>query len=182
MKSRRLFLMLMCGLLNAGCAFNSVRALPNGDVAANNRALIVYGVTVKGVWQYPKFGLQLAEYDSVKGNISGNCLTFNRTEAVVPSAPGEVQYFAFDVPSGYYVYSPFNVGLYDGDLLAFEAPAGRSVYIGNFTFGKDKQVTLTRDLEGDKKKIYRDLPLLAQDIELSKTISAKRTHIFICTP
>ena len=74
---------------------NAVRSLPAGETPHDERAVVVYGVKVEGLWKYPQFSVQLAEYDLAKQNITGNCFQFNRTEAFVASEPGEMQYFAF---------------------------------------------------------------------------------------
>jgi len=182
MRAAGILLVTTIGLTNAGCTLNSVKDLPAGGTPAGNRSVLVYGVKMEGQWRYPGFTTQLAEYDVAKQNITGNCLSFNRTEATLPSAPGTVKYFAFDVPPGHYVYSPFNGAQFEGDFLAFEAPAGKSVYVGDFVFQKNEVVALARNWDGVKSAVDRDLPELKNAISLASTAVAKRPQMFLCTP
>ncbi|MEO5932916.1 MAG: hypothetical protein ABIQ08_05110 [Duganella sp.] len=94
MKKNRFFCMAAIFLLITGCTINSVKPLPPGDVPDKSRAVIVYGVKVEGSWQYDGFTVELAEYDIGMQNITGDCFHFNRADASVATAPGEVKYFA----------------------------------------------------------------------------------------
>jgi hypothetical protein len=165
-----------------GCTINSAKRLPVGDLASEERAVVVYGVKVEGFWNYPGFNVQLAEYDVKAQRITGNCFRFNRTEAVVPVASGEVKYFAFDVPPGHYVYSPFNGARLAGEVFSFEATAGQSVYVGEFIYGESQSVMLRRNLDDTKSAIDKALPGLRGNISLANAMLAKAPHIFMCTP
>ncbi|MQA22096.1 hypothetical protein [Rugamonas rivuli] len=166
----------------SGCVINSTRELPQGGVASEDRAVIVYGVQMEGPWEYAGFDLQLAEYNLKAEQITGNCLTFNRTDARVPSTPGETKYFAFDVPAGHYVYSPFNSTELEGGVRAFEAPPWQSVYIGDFIYQKNKTIKLRRNLTEAQSAIDKALPGLNGHLTLAKAMPAKATYIFVCTP
>ena len=177
----RLVLVLAFASLSNGCTMNAVKSLPAGDTPLGDRTVVVYGVKVEGDWKYPKFSVQLAEYDLAKQNITGNCFQFNRTEAVVASEPGAMKYFAFEVPPGYYVYSPFHPTRLSGDFLAFEAPAGRSVYIGDFVLEKNQSVSLHREsIKTDG--IDMTWPGLRSQISLASAVAVSRPFVFMCTP
>ncbi|VXB80787.1 hypothetical protein [Massilia sp. 9I] len=182
MKLLRHVLILLAGLSSVACTLNSVRLLPAGSAPSAKRAVIVYGVQVVGAWDYAGYQVQVAEYDIEKQNITGNCFRFNRAEAVVSSVPGAVNYFAFDVPAGHYVYSPFNGARMDGDSFAFEAPAGQSVYLGSFRFEKNKMVSLARNFEPVMDEVNRALPGLQGQVSLAKATTVKRPFPFLCAP
>lgn len=169
-------------LFIAGCTINSVKPLPAGDIADSGRAVIVYGVKVEGAWRYDGFTVQLAEYDIGMQNITGDCSHFNRADARVATTPEAVKYFAFDVPPGHYVYSPFNGAPLAGDFFAFEAPAGQTVYLGDFIFKENQSVVLVRSINAVKSEIDTALPGLKGRVTLSKATPAKRPRPFLCTP
>lgn len=181
-KILRIVLLVACTWLINGCTINAVKTLPAGGTPSGDRAVVVYGVKVEGLWQYTKFAVQLAEYDLAKQNITGNCFHFNRTEAVIASEPGEMKYFAFEVPPGYYVYSPFHFTRLSGDFLAFEAPPGRSVYIGDFVLEKNQSVSLHRETSAEKNGIETMWPGLRGKISLANAVAVKPPFSFMCTP
>lgn len=161
---------------------NAVKPLPAGDAPDDGRAVVIYGVTVKGPWKYSQFSVQLDEYDLAKQNMTGNCFQFNRMEAVVASVPDKTKYFAFEVPPGYYVYSSFHLARLSGEFLAFEAPPGKSVYIGDFVLEKNESVRLDRQKSVESDLIHTALPGLNREISLANTVTARRPFIFVCTP
>ncbi len=175
-------LTVVLGSANAACTINSVNRLPTGSTASPHRAVIVYGVKVEGSWPHARFTVQLDEYDLAKHNISGNCFRFNRAEARIAAAPGAVTYVAFDVPPGHYVYSRFNGAPLSGEVVAFEAPVGKNVYLGNFVFEKSGVVSLTRDFETVRADISTALPGLEKQLSLAKVKSVERPRAFLCTP
>lgn len=179
---KRLFLLAASGLVTAGCTLNSVVQLPAGAQPSAHRAVIVYGVKVDGAWDYPAFSVQMDEYDIDKQNITGNCFTHNRTEATVSSIPGPVKYFAFDAPAGHYVYSPFHIPRLDGGMRAFMAPAGKTVYLGDFAYRKDGKVSVANNIGDVKHAIKAQLPELGGDISPALTTAVKRPSLFLCTP
>ncbi|WP_224945896.1 hypothetical protein [Massilia sp. MS-15] len=175
-------LLACAALAGAACTLNAARPLPAGGRPAAQRAVIVYGVQVAGHWPHAGYTVQLAEYDVGRQNITGDCWRFTRTEARVAPEPGGVSYFAFDVPPGHYVYSPFHGAPLAGPVLAFAAPAGRSVYIGHFTYGQDGRVSLDRQLGPAQDGIRRALPGLDGRLELAQAGPAARPRPFLCAP
>jgi hypothetical protein len=99
----------------------------------------------------------------------------------VPPVAGTVRYFAFDVPAGYYVLSPFQTVRLSGDTQAFEVPAGSSIYAGDFILGKDQTLRLQRDA-APTTSITTALPDLKQPLQLAKTVVVKPPSAFLCTP
>jgi hypothetical protein len=178
----RLPVVLVHASLLSGCTMNAVKLLPAGDTPRDGSSVVVYGVKVEGLWKYSQFSVQLAEYDLAKQNITGNCFQFNRAEASVASRPGEMEYFAFEVRPGYYVYSPFHLARLSGDFLAFEAPSGRSVYIGDFVLEKNELVSLHREKISETHGIETIWPSLKRQISPATTVAVRPPFIFICTP
>lgn len=169
-------------VLLSGCGINYVKQVSPGDTVGNDRAVIVYGVKVEGQWGYAKFSILLDEYDAQTGKITGNCLVHTKTQATVDSAARDVQYFAFDVPPGQYVYSPFNANLLAGGNVAFEAAAGKHVYVGEFVYEKNRAVTLRQNLAQAKAPIDRLFPGLKGNLSAADVRTVKSPNIFICTP
>lgn len=170
----------------AGCALNSVSLLPTGAAVNEGRAIVVLGVGVEGDWRYAGFSVELDEYSIQAQAATGNCFHFNRMNATVPSAPGPTRYFAFDVPAGAYVYSPFNgaplAPAAKHDATAFAAPPGKIVYIGDFTYLRDRVVALRRDLDAFSKARAKSLPNLRGEVLLAETEQVQDPKPFMCTP
>jgi len=178
---RKTPLLLVVLALN-GCVINSVRPLSADDTVSTHRATIVYGVKMEGRWNYPGFAVQLDEYNLNSSEITGNCFTYNRASAKIPAIPGTRHYFAFDVPAGHYVYSPFNGTQLSGGNIRFEAPAGKSVYVGEFVFTQNQSVVLLRNLTEAKSAINAALPGLADQLSPADTVIVNNPHIFLCVP
>lgn len=178
----RRYLALFILVLLSGCGINYVKQVSPGDVIGNDRAVIVYGVKVEGLWGYPQFSISLDEYDAQTGKITGNCLIHTKTLATVDSARRDVQYFAFDVPPGQYVYSPFNANLLSGGNVAFEAAAGKHVYVAEFVYEKNRAVTLRQNLDQAKAPIASLFPGVKGNLSAADTRTVKSPNIFICTP
>ena len=177
----RLCAVSMAAML-AGCTISSTVPLTAGGVPDAGRAVIVYGVGVEGQWPYPQYTVELAEYSMERQAITGNCFRFNRTEATVPSTPAGIRYFAFDVAPGSYVYSPMNGAQLSGDAVAFRVPAGRTVYIGDFIYGKDGRVTLAGNLDAERSAIRRALPATPEGLVPANTVPVAAPKPFLCTP
>lgn len=176
------FVLLALTAALSGCVVNSVRPYEGGEVAPN-RAVVVYGVTVAGAWDYPHFGVTLDRYDIARQAITGNCFLFDRLEAAVPTAPAPTRYFAFDAPPGHYIYSAFSLTRFAGRDLAFEAPRGRAVYIGNFVLSKQATVTLQRELDDTARQaLATALPMLAMSLQPAQQVIAKPALAFLCAP
>lgn len=182
----RLLLVPVVAVLAAGCTLNGVKPLPTGAAARAGRAIVVYGVAVETRWNYAAFKVELAEYDLRAQALKGDCLRFNRMEAAVPPTPGQVRYFAFDVPPGTYVYSPFNGAPLDAGAApaarAFQAPAGRIVYVGDFVYSNARTVLVPRDPGAVRQALARSLPDLAGDIWPAAAVAVAPPRPFMCTP
>jgi hypothetical protein len=171
------FVVLALTAALSGCVINGVRPYDGGE-APPDRAVVVYGVTVAGAWNYPRFGVTLDHYDIGKQAITGNCFSFDRLETSVSAIPGPTQYFAFDAPPGHYIFSGFNSAMFAGRNLAFEARAGRAVYIGNFVLGDRATVTLERELrDSTRSAVAASLPL-----QPAPQVVAKPAMMFLCAP
>lgn len=153
-----------------------------GGEPSAGRAVVVYGISIEGGWDAPRFAVDLDEYSLKQQKISGNCWRFNRTEASVPAIPGTVQYFAFDVPTGHYAYSGFNSAPMSGSHNAFFVPRGKAVYFGVFVYTRDKIVELRRDLAAERKQINDALPKIKESIVLAETLPVQAPGMFLCAP
>jgi len=142
---------------------------------------IVFGISLEKEWSYKNFGISLDEYSLEEKNITGNCFHYNTAGADIPSDTQGVHYFVFNVPSGYYVYSPFNAAsaIAPYNALAFFVPVHQTVYIGDFTYVGNHKVKFQRNLDAAEKstKLLTETPLVP-----SETISVTSPHMFICTP
>jgi hypothetical protein len=166
----------------AGCGFNGVNRLTPDSTASSERAVLIYGVGVAGKWSTPKFGVYLDEYNIRDQRATGNCFVFNRTEALVLSAPGQIEYFAFEVPPGHYVYSPFHTVPVNGEVLAFTATQGRTSYVGTFIYSEDKVVELQRSTRVAEQELPKLFPRLGTRFPLAEAVPVRRPTLFLCTP
>lgn len=182
LKILRILFLLAISLSNSSCVINSTINLPLGGEPDNGRAIVVYGIKVSGPWKYSAFSVELAEYDLVKQNITGNCFRFNRIKASIAPVAGDKKYFAFEVPAGFYVYSPFHAAPLAGEFLAFEAEPGKTVYVGDFVLEKNQVVTLSRNLDEALGPIHSALPSLDQKMSLANSVRVGRPFLFMCTP
>jgi hypothetical protein len=169
-------------VLMGGCTLSSTVPLETGGAPHAGRAVIVYGLGVEGQWPHARYGVQLAEYSLEQQNITGNCFRFNRVDAAVPSAPAGLRYVAFDVVPGSWVYSPMNGAQPEGDPVAFRVPAGQTVYLGDFIYGKNGRVRRTGDLAAERTAIRQALPALAADLMPVATVPVAAPKPFLCTP
>jgi len=174
-----------------GCLhLNSTEHLLDGNTPFFNRATVVYGVDVDVEgrwrltdvhWKHRTFGISLDEYNLEKQEITGNCWRYNKTNAIVSVDVPMPQYFAFDVPAGYYVHGAFDWPKIKPSI-AFSVPKGKVIYIGTFVYSKNKTLELHRDLEKDKSQIYSALPKLPKNIELADAVPVKPPNGFLCGP
>ena len=141
------------------------------------RAIVLYGIGVEGKSDYPRFGTGLDEYSLDQQSITGNCWRFNRMQESVTAIIGTRQYFLFDVEPGHYVYSGFNgARLRDsGKVPAFEVPAGRIVYLGDFIYSDDGKVDIRRDL--NRVRSY-----FKEDVLLAESLLVPPPRLFLCMP
>src|SRR5690349_3921469 len=110
-------LLSSCLLLNNISRVDEPTTSPSSD-----RALVVVGVGMEGNWGYPKFPIQLIEYDMARKTTVGNCWRWNRIEAATSK---QLEYFFFDVAPGFYAGGGGST-VFRGESspLAFEVPAG----------------------------------------------------------
>ena len=178
----RLSFLIALPLALSGCVSNQVRPLPTGTATGPASAVVIYGVGVEGHWKHQRFGIELAEYDVEKQSLAGHCFRFNRMSATVPATPGAIHYFAFEVPAGNYVYSPFNSAAPTQDASAFSAPAARTVYIGDFVYASDDRVVLRREIDSLQRSRATELPGLKGEISLATATPVTPPRPFLCAP
>jgi hypothetical protein len=180
----RLLSLLAVPFILSACMLNAVRPLVAGEATQGGQPVLIYGVSVESGESTPKyFSVQLDLYDIERQNITGGCFRYDRAEAAVPGVPGRTQYFAFQVPAGFYVYSPFQIGKRFADTTrAFAVPETSVVYVGDFIYGRDGKVTLRRDLDEAKTWLHANMPGLEASVTLAPTRTVKRPNIFLCMP
>jgi hypothetical protein len=178
--------LLVACVVIPGCLLNSVHQLKSAPRTKPDaaHAIVVIGVSVAVAWPYPEFPLSLDEYSIEKRDITGNCFHYNRIDAVGPSSPTKVTYFAYEVPAGTYVYSRRNANAtLDPPVMgsAFVAPGGSTVYFGDYVFVGNQTVRFRRDIETARSGIRALLPGNAV-LEPAEPIATALTHPFLCTP
>ena len=166
-----------------GCGVNGVKPLTRvaSDVPGDH-AIVVVGVTMKGSWAHPQFGVVLDQYDVKAQGVTGNCFSYNRVEAVVSATPAPTRFLAFDVPAGHYIYSAFNGGAFASRDLAFQALPGHAVYIGNFLVGDAGNITLRSDLAENRSAIAQALPAVPAALEMAPATTVAPAKPFMCAP
>lgn len=166
-----------------GCVINAARPYDGAALDPHGeRAIAVVGVTVDRPWHFERFGVVLDQYDVTQQKITGNCFSYNRIEASAPAVPGPTRFFAFNVPSGHYIYSAFNSGRFAAKDQAFLLPAGRATYIGDFVLGDNDSVTLRRDTAQARTALTQALPNLVAHMETAPAVSATAAKPFLCAP
>jgi hypothetical protein len=185
--------MVVAATLSGCLLLNGVDELNPDDWHAPSigRSVIVYGVAVEALWEYPQFGVKFDEYDTERQQGTGNCFRFNHTHAVVSGNPGQVRYFVFSVPPGTYAYSPFQGQLTLSPELrqaGFVAPPGRMVYFGDFIFVRDPlkgarsgTVEVRQNLQAARKAI-KGFPRLKGDLLLAEIVPVQPPGMFLCAP
>jgi hypothetical protein len=177
-------LLITCALV-PGCLLNSVRRITTAPRASpdSGHAIVVIGIGLDVAWPYTELQLTLPEYSVEKQSITGNCFHYNRIEATRPSIPSKVTYLAFEVPANAYVY----LDLMDTALVsspmghAFIAPAGSTVYFGDYVFVGNKTVEFRRDINAARAGASELLPHDAQ-LVLAESTAAPGAHMPLCTP
>jgi hypothetical protein len=178
---------LLACAITSGCLQNAVHPVTkagrmNPD---SGHAIVVVGVGVETPWPFSAFSISLDEYSVKKRDIAGNCFRYNHIVATIPPSPAKVTYFAYKVPAGIYVYSPFNANAAllssAGGGSGFIAPPGKAVYFGDYVFVGNRTVGLRSDIDAARVGIGG---LLTHGVVLEQaapTIVA-RVHPFLCTP
>jgi hypothetical protein len=107
-------------------------------------------------------------------------------EARVPSTPGPVRYFAFDVVPGAYVVSPFTGAARAGrstlDATAFMAREGRIVYAGDFVYARNQTLEFRSNLDALRNARGSALPDLKGEVVAADTVNVQPAKPFMCTP
>lgn len=186
--AKRVLRLLVTGSAAAalsGCLFNRVNPIPEGSTVSDRATVILYGVKFAGTWTAPRYAIGIDEYDLERQNITGNCWSYNHMRASVPATPGPTIYFAFEVPAGYYAYSPFSgmvSGLPSGKSVAFSVPEGRATYLGDFTREADGRVMLGGDFDAMNRWVDANLPSLKRRVSEARTVPAAPPAWFLCSP
>ncbi|MBC7707122.1 MAG: hypothetical protein H7274_24655 [Rhodoferax sp.] len=166
-----------------GCVVNDVKPFPSSaSEVRRDYAIVVVGVTVSGPWTHQQFAVVLDQYDVNRQLITGSCFSYNRLDAVVPATQASTRFFAFEVPSGHYIYSAFNGATFAENDQAFQALPGHAVYVGNFLLGDNGSVTLKRDLAEKRSAIAQALPHAPATLEIAPAVTVLPARPFMCTP
>lgn len=170
----------------SGCLLNAVhpikRALPEKPDA--NHAIVVIGVGLDVPWPYKEFSPVFDEYSLKKQDLTGNCFLYNRIELTRPSTPAPVSYFVFEVPASAYVYSGRNVNARlpaSPNASGFIAPAGKTIYFGDYVLVSPQSVELRRNLEA-ARNATEGLLARGSVLEAAEPITPPHGHGFLCTP
>jgi hypothetical protein len=156
-----------------------------GIEANSDRAIVVYGVSIEGAWDYPRGVIFLDEYSVERQAITGHCWRFNRMKASVAPVPGKLEYFVFDVEPGHYVYSRFSSAinpLRNRNVEAYAVSAGRITYIGDFIYARDKAVDVRRDLDAAKTALKQLYPGIKGEFVLADALPVSAPTMFLCAP
>ena len=178
-------LLLICGGMQ-GCLMNSVRHLTSPPRARpdSSHAIAVVGIGLDVPFSYAEFQTTLVEYSLRKQAITGNCFHYNRIEVRVPSSPAKVRYFAFEVPANAYAYldnpyAPLASSSTSG--RAFMAPAGGTVYLGDYVLVGNKTVEYRNDLNAARLGAQALLPR-GTVLRSAEPAAAAHAHMLLCTP
>jgi hypothetical protein len=142
-------LLVACAFV-PGCLLNSVHSITAPVKPDADHAIVVIGVGLDVAWPFSEFPLVLDEYSAERRGITGTCFHYNRIEITRPSNPANIAYFAFDVPANIYVYSGRNANAVlapSSTGRAFMAPAGATVYFGDYVFVGNGTVEFRRNIE-----------------------------------
>jgi hypothetical protein len=144
----------------------------------------VVGVGLEAAWPFATFSLALDEYSFEKHDITGNCFRYNHIETTRASNPARVAYFAYKVPAGTYVYSPFNANAIlasSAPATGFIAPPGRAVYFGDYVFVGNQTVELRRDIDAARFGVGSLIPG-GLVLDQAEPAVVAHVHGFMCTP
>jgi len=177
-KTRQLITLLVTCAIIPGCLLNSVHPITTAPRARPDalHAIVVIGVKDSSVI--------LDEYSAKKQDITGNCYHYNRIEATNPSSPGKVTYLAYEVPAGTYVYGRRNgAASLDPPVLGsgFIAPAGKTVYFGDYISVGHNTVQFRRDIEAARLGSQGLLPPGSM-LESAEPTITTLSHPFLGTP
>lgn len=139
------------------------------------RAYAIVALSVEAPQKQPlghAFSIWIEEYSIERQDITGNCWRNNLMYPSVQPFGGTRQYFAFDVKPGYYAAIGYLGTMHK--QLAFEVPAGRIVYLGEFILTSDGGQRLNRDLSA----VRDSFP--GRDVLLAETRQVSEPHGIMC--
>lgn len=171
----------LIALLSGCLGLNDVlRVSEPGYAPPSDRAIVIVGVGMEGEWKELKFQIALQEYDMRQQSITGNCWRWNRVVAVTEK---EIEYFVFDVAPGFYAGGG-GTTVFRGQAspLAFEVPADRVVYLGDFVYARDHKLDLRRDVTAVKEALRKSFSEVVGEPVVAKTISVPTIQGFLCAP
>jgi hypothetical protein len=169
-----------------GCLLNAVQPIkrPVSQKPDSTHAIVVIGVGLDVPWPHPEFPLVFDEYSLKKQALTGNCFLYNRIELTQPPTPAPVRYLVFEVPASAYVYSGRNANARlpaSPNASGFIAPAGKTVYFGDYVLVGTQSVELRRNLQAARDATQRLLQHGAV-LEPAEAITPPHGHGFLCTP
>ncbi|WP_453977133.1 hypothetical protein [Brevundimonas sp. Marseille-Q4549] len=179
--------------LLAGACGTAARPIPLTDLTPRpNRAIVLFSLQVledtAPVSTSPeqpagRYEVALDRYDLTRQTIVGGC--FSRRDIVqakIAGKPGSPAYFAFDVPAGAYVISPF-MSHRDHHDQAWMVPVGSITYVGAFTRTPSPSSVAGYDFTTEHTdhlaQAREDTGL---DLSPAQTLNVTPPRIYICTP
>lgn len=185
----KLIICITCCLFLSSCLMlNDTRPLSDKFSLPNNpeRAVIVFGLKFEGDLGEKKYMVSLDEYDMDKQEITGGCWRYNHVKGEVRSPAAGIQYFAFDVRPGYYVFSAFNGGnsfLPLGKAHSYFIPAGTASYVGDFVYSKSTRMTaVQKNISQAEVFAKKNYPLLGGNLRSAVSIETAAPSMFLCAP
>ena len=173
------FLLAIIVAICSGClGLNDVKpiGLAFKGMPPADRAYVIVGLSVEPT-QLKRldymFSISVAEYSVERQDITGNCWRYNLMYPSVPPFGGTREYFAYDVKPGYYAVLDM-LGASEKQSLAFEVPAGRIVYLGEFTLTSSHGISLNRD----PSVVRGHFP--GREVLLADTREVLRPHGAVC--
>ncbi|NHK29281.1 hypothetical protein FF098_015285 [Parvularcula flava] len=184
---RLLIVFFSLGALTSGCLMNGVKEInPAKARVSEDRTILVVGVQTEPADQ-PGY-IYFTQYDLEKGFITGNCSSWNRIrETVAPTNDTIIR--AYSAPAGFYATS-FREEIDAGTRpvsrevsLAFNAPAGSVVYLGDYiTTSEAGSVSGRRESNPERAKKVLE-PEMAANMITAEPVPIKGGVIVpICTP
>jgi hypothetical protein len=175
---------MIVGLITqlSACLMNSVRRLDHGGVPQVDTSVIVYGVRLDTAWSAPQMMFGVDAYDIEKQAIKGDCWHLDRAQVSVSGVPDAMQYFAFEVPAGHYVFGAWSTVALTTQERVFYAPKSETVFLGNFIYTANQKIEIQRELVTTKPEILAALPKTNPTISLAPAQATSQVKLFMCTP
>jgi hypothetical protein len=182
----RTLVLLIAAASIPGCLLNAVHPIkyPASQRPDSAHGIVVIGVGLEVPSPYTELSLTLDEYSLKKQDLTGNCFSYTHIDVTRPSIPAPVSYSVFEVPASAYVYSWRNINAQlppSPTASGFIAPAGKTVYFGDYVLVGTNSVEPRNNLEAARDATKRLLPRGAV-LEAAEPISPPHGHGFLCTP